>query len=93
MERNTFGREHNNKTVTKQTSDNIINNTTNEQMIIKRNSKIIISETFVAAKTKINIKAGGQGQLELILNYSVLPEQTEQIGMGPDKWRRGGQTF
>ena len=32
-------------------------------------------------------------ELELILNSSVLPEQTEQIGMGPDRWRRGGQTF
>ena len=46
-----------------------------------RNNKRNISETIVAAKTKINIKAGGQGQLELILNYSVLPEQAEQIGL------------
>ena len=31
--------------------------------------------------------------LELILNYSVLPEQAEQIGLPRDEWRRGGQTF
>ena len=32
-------------------------------------------------------------ELELILNYSVLPEQSEQIGLRPDRWRRVGQTF
>ena len=58
-----------------------------------RNSKRNISENIVAAKTKINIKAGGQGQLELILSSSILLEQVEQIGLRPDKWRRGGQTF
>ena len=37
--------------------------------------------------------AGERAKLELILNYSVLPEQAEQIGLPRDKWRRGGQTF
>ena len=32
-------------------------------------------------------------KLELILKSSVLPEQAEQIGLPPDYWRRGGQTF
>ena len=38
-------------------------------------------------------RGGTTDRLELILNYSRVPEQSEQIGLPRDKWRRGGQTF
>ena len=64
--------EHKDKSNKETTIKTISNNTANKKQQTKNKTRINkrnISETFVAAKTKINIKAGGEGQLELTLNY------------------------